>query len=171
MPNQRNRPKAFRIWILYTPDSRYNSRLLWRSGTWHLNGFWRLKNRMFVRCRSFSRQVTEVANDKNTESSELTDTCRKLNSHGIHKTRYKCITLYYKLNSLCVKYIYTGCPRRNVPDFRSLLFMLKYADIKNGVFWVVTPCGSCKNRRFVGTWCLLHQGDNNRWTRTNTSCN
>jgi hypothetical protein len=34
--------------------------------------------------------------------------------------------------------------------------------MKNGVFWVVTPCGSCKNRRFVGTWRLLHQGDKNR---------
>jgi hypothetical protein len=34
--------------------------------------------------------------------------------------------------------------------------------VKNGVFWVVTPCGSCKNRRFGGTWCLLHQGDKNR---------
>jgi hypothetical protein len=33
---------------------------------------------------------------------------------------------------------------------------------KNGVFWVVTPCGSCKNRRFGGTWRLLHQGDKNR---------
>jgi hypothetical protein len=31
--------------------------------------------------------------------------------------------------------------------------------VKNGVFWVVTPCGSCENRRFVGTWRLLHQGD------------
>jgi hypothetical protein len=30
---------------------------------------------------------------------------------------------------------------------------------KNGVFWVVTPCGSCKNRRFEGTWRLLHQGE------------
>jgi hypothetical protein len=34
---------------------------------------------------------------------------------------------------------------------------------KNGVFLDVTPCGSCKNRRFGGTWCLLHQGDKNRW--------
>jgi hypothetical protein len=33
--------------------------------------------------------------------------------------------------------------------------------MKNGVFWVVTPCGSCKNRRFGGTW-RLHQGDKNR---------
>jgi hypothetical protein len=31
--------------------------------------------------------------------------------------------------------------------------------VKNGVFWDVTPCGSCKNRRFAGTWRLLHQGD------------
>jgi hypothetical protein len=28
----------------------------------------------------------------------------------------------------------------------------------NGVFWDVTPCGSCKNRRFGGTY-RLHQGD------------
>jgi hypothetical protein len=34
--------------------------------------------------------------------------------------------------------------------------------LKNYVFWVVTPCGSCKNRRFFGTWRLLHQGDKNR---------
>jgi hypothetical protein len=33
--------------------------------------------------------------------------------------------------------------------------------IKNGVFWDVTPCGSCKNRRFGGTWRLLHQGEKN----------
>jgi hypothetical protein len=33
---------------------------------------------------------------------------------------------------------------------------------KNGVFRDVTPCGSCKNRRFGGTWRLLHQGDKNR---------
>jgi hypothetical protein len=33
--------------------------------------------------------------------------------------------------------------------------------MKNGVFWVVTPCGSCKNRRFGGTWRLLHQGEKN----------
>jgi hypothetical protein len=29
--------------------------------------------------------------------------------------------------------------------------------MKNGVFWVVTPCGSCKNRRFGGTWRLLQK--------------
>jgi hypothetical protein len=34
--------------------------------------------------------------------------------------------------------------------------------MKNGVFWDVTPCGSCKNRRFGGTWRLPHQGDRNQ---------
>jgi hypothetical protein len=33
---------------------------------------------------------------------------------------------------------------------------------KNGIFWDVTPCGSCKNQRFGGTWRLLHQGDKNQ---------
>jgi hypothetical protein len=28
--------------------------------------------------------------------------------------------------------------------------------LKNGVFWDVTPCGCCKNRRFGGTQRLLH---------------
>jgi hypothetical protein len=38
---------------------------------------------------------------------------------------------------------------------------------KNGVFWNVTQCGSCKNRRFGGTLLLLHQSYKNRWTRNN----
>jgi hypothetical protein len=33
--------------------------------------------------------------------------------------------------------------------------------MKNGVFWDVMPCGSCKNRCFGGTWRLLHYGDKN----------
>jgi hypothetical protein len=35
----------------------------------------------------------------------------------------------------------------------------------------VTPCDSCKNRRFGGTWRLLNAGDTNRCTRNNTSFN
>jgi hypothetical protein len=33
------------------------------------------------------------------------------------------------------------------------------------VFWDVTPCGSCKNRRFGRTYFLHHQGDKNRRAR------
>jgi hypothetical protein len=53
----------------------------------------------------------------------------------------------------------------------TVIELLNYITMKNGVFWDVTPCGSCKNRRFGGTQRLLHQGDKNRWTRKNTSCN
>jgi hypothetical protein len=41
--------------------------------------------------------------------------------------------------------------------------------MKNGVFWDVTPRSSCKNRRFGGTWRLLHLGDKKRRTRNNAS--
>jgi hypothetical protein len=43
--------------------------------------------------------------------------------------------------------------------FHSLVLCGVIFGVKNGVFWVDTPCGSCKNRRFGGTWRLLHQGD------------
>jgi hypothetical protein len=31
--------------------------------------------------------------------------------------------------------------------------------MKNGVFWDVTPCGSCKNRRFGGTYEALSSSE------------
>jgi hypothetical protein len=43
--------------------------------------------------------------------------------------------------------------------------------VKNAIFWDVTQCGSCKNRRFGGTYRLHHQGDKNRPTRNNVSSN
>jgi hypothetical protein len=41
--------------------------------------------------------------------------------------------------------------------------------MKNVVFWVITPRGSCKNRRFGGTYRLHHQGGKNRLARNNFS--
>jgi hypothetical protein len=73
--------------------------------------------------------------------------------------------------------IYVRCPQRS-SDTLALTLKLFYAlqtsincvrfevftavTMKTGVFWDVTPCGSCKNRRFGGTWCIPHQGDKNR---------
>ena len=42
--------------------------------------------------------------------------------------------------TLCI-YIYTGCPRRNVPDFGRVFLMLKYTDITQNTYvqsWTVT---------------------------------
>jgi hypothetical protein len=42
--------------------------------------------------------------------------------------------------------------------------------MKNAVFSDVTPCGSCKNRCFGGTYRLHHQGDKNQKDKNNVSC-
>jgi hypothetical protein len=69
----------------------------------------------------------------------------------------------------------TRAPRRNIPEdailhshrrenlkYYNTHFNFNVAEqeegTKNGVFfWVVTPCGSCKNRRFGGTWRTLRR--------------
>jgi hypothetical protein len=33
--------------------------------------------------------------------------------------------------------------------------------MKNAVFWDMTPCGSCQNRYFGGTYPFRHQGGKN----------
>jgi len=45
-------------------------------------------------------------------------------------------------------YIYTGCPRRNVPDFRRVFLMLKYTAITQKTYvqsWTVTEIMARKN--------------------------
>jgi hypothetical protein len=41
--------------------------------------------------------------------------------------------------------------------------------MKNVVLWDLTPCDSCKNRRFGGAQRLHHQDDKNRRARNNVS--
>jgi hypothetical protein len=43
--------------------------------------------------------------------------------------------------------------------------------LKNATFCDVKPSGSCRNRRFVGTYRLHHQGDKNPRARSNVSSN
>jgi len=66
---------------------------------------------------------------------------------------------------LYVKDIYTGCPRRNVPDFTRVFFMLKYTDITQNIYvqsWTVTEimarekCGLLAGPRIVPfSWQVL----------------
>jgi hypothetical protein len=46
-----------------------------------------------------------------------------------------------------------------------------YNFLKNAVFWDVTPCGSCKNRRFGGKYRLHYQRENDHRDRNNVSSN
>jgi hypothetical protein len=43
--------------------------------------------------------------------------------------------------------------------------------IMNAVFWGVTPCDSCNNRCFRGTYRLHHQGEQNQRARNSVSNN
>jgi hypothetical protein len=43
--------------------------------------------------------------------------------------------------------------------------------MKNAVFWDVTQCGHCKNRRFGATHRLHHWGEENQQGRNNVSSN
>jgi hypothetical protein len=43
--------------------------------------------------------------------------------------------------------------------------------MKNGVFWDMMPCDSCKIRRFGGQFRLHHQGEKNQRVRNNVSIN
>jgi hypothetical protein len=51
---------------------------------------------------------------------------------------------------------------RYLPEDTCALTDAKKTILKNGVFWDVTPRGSCKNRRFGETQHLFHQGGKNR---------
>jgi hypothetical protein len=42
---------------------------------------------------------------------------------------------------------------------------------KNAVFWDITLCGSCKNRRFGTTYQLYHQDKESQRARNNVSSN
>jgi hypothetical protein len=43
--------------------------------------------------------------------------------------------------------------------------------MKNAILWDVMLCGSCKNRRFGGTFRFYRQGDKNRLPKNNVSSN
>jgi hypothetical protein len=64
---------------------------------------------------------------------------------------------------------FINCNLELESDNRPLSRKLIAVDDKKFVFWNITPCGSCKNRSFEGTYRLHHQGDKNR-RATNVSC-
>jgi hypothetical protein len=63
------------------------------------------------------------------------------------------------------------CSALKIQQSSSLGVFLNKFIIKNANFWDVTPCGSCKNQHFGGTYCLHHHDDKNRQARNNVSSN
>jgi hypothetical protein len=66
-----------------------------------------------------------------------TDVTEAIIASIIRVTRSKSGTLYYVILAIL--------------NFLVRFEVFTAVTMKNGVFWDVTPCGSCKNRRFGGT--------------------
>jgi hypothetical protein len=73
-------------------------------------------------------------------------------------------------NINALKHVYNTSANINQCSRAIIAWARNYRDlltVKNAVFWDVTPCGSCKNQCFGGTYRLHHQGDKNRRARNN----
>jgi hypothetical protein len=57
------------------------------------------------------------------------------------------------------------------PTFKVRFEVFIVVTMKNAILWDVTLCGSCKNQRFGGMYCLHHQGEKNQQARNNVSSN
>jgi len=58
----------------------------------------------------------------------------------------------------CKRLVYTGCPRRNVPDFGRVFLMLKYTDITQNTYvqsWTVTEIMARKFWNFDSCYTLI----------------
>jgi hypothetical protein len=51
-----------------------------------------------------------------------------------HFKKFKKVTNVYFIFSMFSWQYYTGCPRRNVPDFGRVFLMLKYTDITQNTY-------------------------------------
>ena len=59
---------------------------------------------------------------------------------------------------LLAVYAYTGCPRRNVPDFGRVFLMLKYTDINQNTYvqsWTVTEIMASEDWNFDSRYTLI----------------
>jgi hypothetical protein len=92
-----------------------------------------------------------------------------LNKHKITNTRHVTLYSQYVLQLLTpvLPSRFASCtnsPSNLALPHQTLTLVTRHIPtslfIKNGVFWVVTPCGSCKNRRFGGTWRLATRRNN-----------
>ena len=74
-----------------------------------------------------------------------------------HVERYDWI---YWLGKKCI-YVrtYTGCPRRNVPDFGRMFLMIKYTDITQNTYiqsWTVTEIMAREVWKYDSSYTLIH---------------
>jgi hypothetical protein len=90
--------------------------------------------------KEFSWHMLETALHWKRMISAQTVALKKMHLYVVPTEMHTGKEIYVKFNSFC-------------SDQIGLVGVEVFAVVtmKNGVFWEVTPCGSCKNRRFGGT--------------------
>ena len=78
--------------------------------------------------------VHQLVNNKNKKQKNF-DSNKMYGKYVKVKTIYKNINnIYIYIHTHIHTYIYTGCPRRNVPDFGRVFLMFKYTDITQNTY-------------------------------------
>ena len=83
--------------------------------------FWHWKNKTLEGIYTQKQKITYNLPSERTRVSTVTSL-----THCTLKKEDKFVSL--NATNIYI-YIYTGCPRRNVPDFGKVFLMLKYTDI------------------------------------------
>jgi hypothetical protein len=161
------------IWIVASNELFSISSTFCKKCNFLVCKIWGFHGGDYEECRLLGYK-TPVRTSQETHYVSATKTSRLMlcKIWGIHSGDYEeCRLLGYKNpvhTSLETHYVPATEPSRLMYE---IFEVFTAVTMKNAVFWDVTPYVSCNNRRFGGTQLLLHQGDKNRWTRNNASCN
>jgi hypothetical protein len=72
---------------------------------------------------------------------------------------YVCVCMYVWMYVMCVcMYVYTECPRRNVPDFGRMFLKLKYTDLTKNTYirsWTVAEIMAREKCGFLAVPCTV----------------
>jgi hypothetical protein len=85
------------------------------------------------------------------KGTHLTTPQKLLNSLERKENRRHTCCSTLKLANIFTLYVYLSCEVRQRLQHYLGFEIFTVVNMKNGDFWDVTPCGSCKNRRFGGT--------------------
>jgi hypothetical protein len=97
----------------------------------------------------------------------------QFDTKGFHPNSYSSLKAKWSIRKSNLRKVVHGLihifhrPRYGFLWFEVFMAM----SMKNAVFWDVTTCGSCKNRRFGGMYRLHYQGKNTERSQNNISSN
>jgi hypothetical protein len=101
-----------------------------------------------------SYNTTDDHNSKTVQYVEqirILQTCEVAVAVVTHNTVELEVVIWLLVSLFHPLAAYVGVSCNHYYKQLNTLYVSAQYNLKNGVFWDVTPCGSCKNRRFGGT--------------------